>query len=288
MRSLLASLAAVVAIVLVPAAVASVWLGERVNDEQAYLDEIQPLADDPEVQAEVADAVSTRLVENALGARGTDEVAAQATAIVDKAVTKVMESDDFDTVWREVNKKAHTQVLKVLRSEDPSRGIVVLDLSPVMAKAASEMGPLGSVAENLDGPTISVNPGPTKVGAAQRGYQWLDGARIWLPVLTGLAVLIAVVVARRRGPILALLGLGSAITFGLAAPVVGFAGDRAMDGLRATDRELAEPIWDALSESLRHWFTVGLVIAVIVLVVGLVWSLVGVRIAQSRRTATAD
>ena len=63
-RAILSTFLIVIACVLAPLSATAVWASTQISDTEAYVKTVAPLADDPGVQKEVADAVTTAIVQN--------------------------------------------------------------------------------------------------------------------------------------------------------------------------------------------------------------------------------
>ena len=184
--------ALLLACVLAPLSVLSVWASTYVSDTDQYVATVAPLADDPEIQravaAEVTTAVLTAVDVEGVTADLLDTLASQdqvpprvATALPALAgpitsgvegfaqtqVERVLASEEFATLWAEVNRVAHTQVVRLLEG-DPDGAVtaqddtVTLNLAPIIERVKQELLDRGfSLADNIPsstGPSSSSSP----------------------------------------------------------------------------------------------------------------------------------
>jgi hypothetical protein len=139
----------VIATVLTPLTIVALFVKQQINDTGRYVQTVKPLASDPAVLAYVAEDVSQQLfervdikqyVEDALPKRA-DVLAGPLTSalqgFVRTAVERVLATDQFQSLWLEANRIAHTQMVNVLTGSDSgeitatANGAVTVDLSSV-------------------------------------------------------------------------------------------------------------------------------------------------------------
>ena len=161
LRSLCSALLIVIACVLAPLSVASVWLASIAGDTDRYVATVAPLAASVPVQdavaARAAAAVSERLDVNEL----LQQVAPADRPLVGKAISglsgpinsavadlvqtqakNVVSSQWFQTFWSEANRRLHANVVKALTGQGGGAvqltdDAVVLDLAPVIDQVLS-------------------------------------------------------------------------------------------------------------------------------------------------------
>ena len=101
-------------------------------------------------------------------------------------------------------------------------------------------------------PGLVFTPDHRQLRAAQEGYQLLEGAQFWLPVIVVALVLISLLVARQRLRALAILAGASVVSVALLWPVLGGIRTGALDSVPAADRPLGEAVWDGVTASLER------------------------------------
>lgn len=237
MRALLAGILVALLVVLAPASVVAHWAHRQVTDTDAYVHTVAPLAQDPAVQDVVVDRVTaelvTRLTDGTLGSTATEQrtlatlgislgkrsLRAALTPYVHRQVSSFVRSDSFPRLWEGANRAAHGQLVALLTGRE-ANGLrvegdtVTLDLGVVVAAMKTRL-----VAQGIDAasriPAVSVRLTllrSDQLPALQRGVRILDRLNLWLPVLAALALLGALLLARRRLRVLAWAGLAVAAT----------------------------------------------------------------------------
>jgi hypothetical protein len=286
--------------VLVPLAAVAVWLRSELLDTDNYVETVAPLARNEDI----VDALSVRITNTLFDNLDVESLVADALPsqvqfiagpvtselrdFTEDAARRFFESEEFQTLWDEVNRRAHAQVDKaltgggdVISTED---GHVVLDLSPIIVRVRSELGsrgigifddiPIGDLAvqfELFDAENLET---------AQAGVRLLDNLRWILPILVIVLAALGVFLAGDRRKAILRWGIGVVI----ATLVLGFAlsmgRDLYLDALPAsTSRPAAGAAFDIvfrfLRTSNRVLFAVGLIVAI------------GAYLAGSSRIATA-
>lgn len=237
LRSFFAVLLILVAAVLTPLSVLSSWASGVAGDTDRYVDMMEPLASDPDVQAavtaRVTDAVMTHLNVDALLA----DVAPADRPVVDKALQKLggplttgvsnfvhgtverfVTSDGFERVWSNLNRQAHASVVKALTGEGGGAvklagDTVTLDLAPVIDRVKQRLVDRGlTVAEKI--PEIHTDftlLTSDSVGKAEKGFRALELLGFWLPVFTVVVAAGGVLLAVRRRRALVTAALAMAV-----------------------------------------------------------------------------
>src|SRR4051812_36244042 len=123
---------------LAPLAVVATWVHDEISDTDRYVETVTPLASDPAVQDAVivraTHAIYTRLDVEAGTQQAVDALAAQGLpprvvaslsslstplangvrGFIEKAVTRLVRSKEFQQAWVVANREAHTQMVAVL------------------------------------------------------------------------------------------------------------------------------------------------------------------------------
>ena len=240
--SVVSGILVVLAVVLAPLSVTSVWANRVISDTDQYVKTVEPLVHDPAVQAVLTDEVTTAVLDNidvegvtkeALTALAKQRgVSADVSAVipglqaalvngvngfVHDQVAKFIASDQFAQVWDQVNRAAHAQMVRLLSGEQggavTAQGdTVTLNLGPIIAQVKAALVNQGfSLADKI--PTVNktfVLVQSSSVTHAQGAYKLLEKLGVWLPIIA-LALLIGgVALARDRRRALLLGGLGLA------------------------------------------------------------------------------
>lgn len=276
MRFTSALLLVLVATVVAPFAIATTWLTARIDDRQAYVDTVAPLADDPDVRRVLANASAVA----AVGALQEHVPVGLPAAVGDWARTaarQVVESPEFPTFWRQANEDLHRDALAIL--EDPATsppGYLTVDAGPLVAQVLlvlEERGiPVGMLPEiPLMVPVVE----RAKVAEAGPAYRAADRVARWIPVAwAGLVVLAVLVAAGWRGRVriagLAVLGVAVAAGVVLAAaePVADLVADRADVAQQDLVRIMLDAVLASLSPNARG-FLVALPLGLVLLLASL-------------------
>ncbi len=264
-----------VAMLLTPFTILAIFVKGQINDTGRYVSTVGPLAENPALQAYVADDVSNQLfervdikkyVEDALPKRA-DVLAGPLTSalqgFVRQAVERILRTQQFDQLWEEANRVAHSQLVNILSGNEDgtiaanANGAVTVNLSSVTKLVQEQLASTGiDLFSNI--PIANVG-GKITIFRSQDLYK----ARTALKVLDTLAFILpfviiacfagAVFLSRNRR-----LGfVGCAVAFALGAAILGlvlFVGRGAYLNA-ATGRDLpydaAAAVYDTLLRSLH-------------------------------------
>src|SRR3954447_22799441 len=125
-RRIVAVVLIVVGVLLVPLSMSAIWVRRTLLDTDQYVATIGPLAGNSDIQHGLADRVTTALfadgrvekkIADALPPRA-DVLAAPISGglegVANQAALRLFQSDRFETVWENVNRRAHTALGKVV------------------------------------------------------------------------------------------------------------------------------------------------------------------------------
>jgi hypothetical protein len=243
-RSFLSAVLIIIACVLAPVSVLSVWASTVVSQTDRYVETVAPIAEDPGVQAAIADEVTAAVMENLDVADVTTQAlqvlseqenmpprVAAALPSLAGPLTRGIEdftrtqtgnfvaSDQFQTVWEEVNRIAHAQLVDLLEG-DTSGAItaqdnqITLNLAPVIEEVSARLVDQGfELAANI--PTVDrtfVLAESESIGQAQRFYGALNTLGVWLPIVALALLAIGVLLAADRRRALLRGSLGVAVS----------------------------------------------------------------------------
>lgn len=261
LRHLVFAVVALLACVVLPVAVVSLWTDSVVTDTDAYVETVGPLADDPVVQ----EFVQRRLV-----VETRTRLPQAPPRLVDRAATRVVEGPEFRPAWEQANRAAHQQMVAVLGADPDSRvaddGTVTLQIGPLVVAVVKAVDPTGrvdtSTVPDIE-TTVRLVPADD-LETARTYYRIVDEGGFWLPVLWAVLVAVSLLVAVRRLRALAWLGLGSAMTMSglLLATWVGRS--RVAEQAPSGQSDLVGAMYDVLVSGLRElsWFLFGIALAV--------------------------
>jgi hypothetical protein len=309
----------VVACVLAPLSVASVWSSSQLSDTDQYVETVAPLADDPAVQDALANEVTVAIFENLdvegfttealetlaeqpnVPPRVADLLPTLAVPITDGVesftrdqVDTFFASPQFAELWAEANTIAHEQVVKLLEGNQggavsAQNNQITLNIGPIVAAVQQRLVDRGfELAANI--PEVDrtfVLAESDAITQAQGFYGTLNTLGLWLPIITLMLFVIGVVLARdrRRALVKGSLGIAAAmVVLGVALTLtrMWYVETTPADILSA---EAAGGVFDTLVRFLRTSLRA---LAVAALVVALVAFLAGPSRAAVKTRATFE
>ncbi len=280
---------AVLAAILLPAAIITVWTRNTVLDTDEYVSTVAPLAQDEDVQEvvtfrvteAVAEAADFRTIaEEALPPEAqvlAGPIEAGAESFISEVVGVVVASDQFAQLWEDANRAAHGNIVPLLegRGNDvvaTEEGRVVLKLSEVAVQAVGLVDErLGTgladqiPEEALDAELVLVDS--DELADVQGLVRLIDNLS-WISVVLVLVLLVGTVLFaedRRLGT--RRLGLAIALPALLCLLGYAWARDQYLSGLPADvhSPDAAAAIFDILTRFLFRSLRTMLVIGVVVL-----------------------
>lgn len=294
-RWLLAACLVVLVGLLTPVAVLARYARSEVLDTDRFAATVGPLAGVPEVQAAVASAVTDRIVDrldveglvaealDALVGQGAPEalvavvgpLADQVRSYVHDQVLAVVESERFATLWEQVSRAAHGQVVGLLTGEGSGAlaiedGTLTLDLAPVVVEVRERLVDRGfALAGRIPDTTADLTVlASVDLTAAERGVRLLDRAGAALPWVVVLVGALAVVAApdRRRGlaAVAVAAGAGLVLVGGALAVARRWYVEHGQPGYLDRDAALAiaQQVLAPLRTTLRAAFVLAAVVAI--------------------------
>lgn len=316
-RQVFAVVCVVLFAILLPVTVTATWAHRTVLNTSAYVKTVTPIAADPAVTAalsrQITDQLYTALDPQQIIASSLPEKAAflagpianGARDNVQQAVDKVLQSDQFQTLWVQANKFAHQQLVTVLRNDSKvlqtTNGQVVLNLVPLLNEALKNASGFvsGVVGRTVTLPTITGNelpsaacqkiataldrPVPATCGqvalfpaknltTAQRAVKAFDWAVLTLLILMPVLFVAALLVSHRRRRTLLQLTIGGMLGLVVVRRVLMWEQNQLLDVGRPENREARSAIVHGLLNgffNLTWWILIaGLVVVAVALVTG--------------------
>ncbi|MFF7165879.1 hypothetical protein ACFZBP_31670 [Streptomyces sp. NPDC008086] len=242
LRSTASALLIVLACVLVPVTVITVWVHDIALDTDRYVTTMKPLATDRAIEDAVrhrlVDAVDVRVdgeqittdISNWLKSQGLPPRAADAVkalapqvneavhAAADRVAKRFVESDRFEKLWVTANRTAHTAVVHALTGKGRGaigveEGTVTLDVGTAVEQVKKELVDAGvQPASHI--PAVEkqvVLFQSDQLDQFQDAAHALDLAGYWMPVITVLLGAAGILLAHRRRRALAKAALGAAV-----------------------------------------------------------------------------
>jgi hypothetical protein len=269
--------------VLMFTSVLAVWMRALVLNTDSYVKAVGPIIENPAVRDEVArDVVDalyervdvTNLLRDSLPKRARVIAPTLAQGIHDTAIqlaASALATDAVRKVWKQANRVAHEQVVRVLKGEGnlvtTDKGEVAVDLRPIVTEVRKALDDHGvQIFDQVPVSAIDrrfVLFRSDDLARAQQATKLLDALGTWLPVATLLTGLGAIASSHHRRRTIGHLCVVIAAT--MVVLMVGIAVGRAfyLDhvGLSVSRAAAAAP-FDGLVRSLRMWVRIIFVVAV--------------------------
>jgi hypothetical protein len=304
-RRILVAFLVVLGCVLTPVSIVAVWIHATLLDTDQWVDTVGPLIDSPNVQDAVAARLTTAVINGAdLEDRVEDVLPTRAQVLAPAIVEgarqavgavslRIVQSDQFETLWDQANRRAHKQVVAVLQGKgtdtiQTENGQIVLDLAPLISEVRERLNDRGiSLFNDLDIKRVDrqiVIFSSEDLRRAQSVVDVLDTLAWWLPIVTVIAFAAAIALSGNRRRTLLRGSLGVALAVGLVLTAFNLGRTAYLDALpERVNRGAAEDLYDQLltflRTSLRTAFVFALVVALAAWLSGP--SRVAVRIRQS-------
>ncbi|MGW4752794.1 hypothetical protein [Streptomyces chartreusis] len=297
LRSTASAVLIVLACILVPVTVITVWVHDIALDTDRYVKTMKPLATDRDIEDAVrhrlVDAVDVRvngkqvtadisdwLKSQGLPPRAADAVKALApqvdeavNAAADRVAKRFVESDRFEKLWVTANRTAHSAVVHALTGKGRGaigveEGTVTLDVGTAVEQVKKDLVNAGiqpaSKIPAVEKQVVLFKS--DKLDQFQDAAHALDLAGYWMPVITVLLGAVGVLLARRRRRALAKAALGAAFGCLVVAIALVIARHYYLDHLPPT--VLSEPaaasVFDTLLRFLKVTLRTVIVLGVVV------------------------
>ena len=295
----------VLACLVLPLALASMWVSAVLTDTDHYVGTVGPLADSAVVKSEVEQRLETRVMSSLdvqqliklLSSRvRTDHLNAWLTAhqdqlgdgvrnavkeAVHRAVVGVVESDQFRPAWEAANRDAHQQLIAALEGDADTtdadgRMTIRLDtlLNAVFGVLVEEgLLPAGSVPHiEASFPVLDAH----QLSRARRVYGLVRSFGFALPIAFVVLAAAATAGAPVRRRAVGGLAVGALLAAGVLAAVLVIGRSQVVGALGPDGEQLGGAIWDVVTRSLVVTTVVTAAIGVVVLLVaGLAGRLAG-------------
>lgn len=177
-RRIAAALLVAVTAIVFTVAVVGVWARRNTLNTDKWVETVGPIGADPAVQQALGNWMTTELAgvidaeaffESVLPERGQALAAPLTSALrgfVEDQVDAFLASDEFERLWVEINRRAHTRVVDVLEGDTGNLqiedGEVVMNLVPVLNGVLAQMGEVSPeiFGRTVDIPTVTVDDIP--------------------------------------------------------------------------------------------------------------------------------
>ena len=292
---------------LVALAVIAIFVRVTVLNTDRYVDAMAPIAASPAVQQAVADKLDTAitsrvdfdgLLREALPERADPLAPALAGGLqqaIRSRLDQFVASDNFQTLWDEANRRAHSRVVELISTGRSKRlalqgDTVYLDLGAAVDRVRQGLQERGldrlaaAIPPSVDGRvTLLQSDGLVK---ARRAVNVLEGLTIVLPILALLCLAGHVWLSRPRRRGLLRVGLGLLLTSFLLLALLGIGKSAYLDAINADTlpRQAAADIFDSLIALLRTAVRIVAVAAILLAIIAVLIGRAGDITRRSRQT----
>lgn len=310
-RSIAALLALILGLVLLPLGTVTYWGHRTVTDTERYLETMQPLAYDEDVQASVSTFITDKIEEqvdpealvNQVFAGLIDDypslkalvpiISGAVDSLIGQVVDRLVRSDQFKELWNLANTAAQKSLMAILEGRDDGPvslqgDEVVLDIGVLIDQVKQGLVDRGfSAAANISvaeaDRQIVLLEAP-QLAQIRTIYSFTSPVAAGLIYVAILLLVLAVVLARRRPRMVAWAGGGAAVGGALLVVGLGVGQGAFVNTLEGTPfAKASQTFYDQLLKFLYNGSYALIVLGIIVMAVGLY--LCGARWAIELRAA---
>jgi hypothetical protein len=284
-RRILCGLLVVLVCILAPLSLLAVWTHNTLLNTDQYVDTVGPLAKDPDIQQALADRVVLALEQNVDISKKVQDALPQRAAFVAPFVAKgidqfahnatltIVQSDKFQSLWDNLNRRAHGKVVALLTGNEGGRvttknGEVAIQLGPVVDKVQGALSKIGvDIFSSSSGtpPRQLVLFKSDELTKIQGGVDLLDTLAYWLPIVMLVMLIVAIVISPNRRRTVLRAAIGIAIGMALLLVIFNVARSFYLDaGFK--NRDAAGAAYDQVLSFLRLSARSALAVAVVVAV----------------------
>jgi len=287
-RRIVAATLLVIGVILVPLSMSAIWVRATLLDTDQYVATIGPLAGNSDIQHGVADRVTTALFADGKVEKQVADVLPKRADILAAPITgglqtfaktatlTLVQSDRFQTLWENVNRRAHTAVVAVLTG-DTSRvstkdGTVSVNIEEIVNNVKKRLDARGiSLFNSVELPQKyqTVVLFQSKELESVQGLVDLLQTVAWvLPFIALLCFAGAIALSSNRRRTVMRLGIWVAVVVALQLALLSVGRNFYLDAITnaGARRGSAGAVWDQLTSFLRQSGTtlvvLGLVIAI--------------------------
>lgn len=266
--------------VLLTVAVPVLWVQQHLVNQTGYVQLAQQAASNPELQSAMATALSTQV-----GRLSPD---ADAT-VVGRIAHMYTASSSFPAQFGQANALAHRWLFTdTVGSTVDDQGRWVIDFAPMLSDVAfgQTLRDYGiTVPTSVPLPVTDAAPAGLRPGVLRevgRWGPWLSWGLVAIVVVSALLTLLA---ARRRGKVLAALGVSAVLVGAAGWAAIEFARrplQGALDNTSGTVRMIADALVATTQNSMHQWLNVTLTVGGGLVVVGVLVSLMAGLVATKQ------
>mgnify|MGYP006269462051 CR=1 FL=1 len=305
-RSVIAVIVLILAIVSTPVAAIGSWGQRTLVDSEAYIATVGPLIHDPAVQDSIANAITdavtaqldtqttvTSFIDKLLPNSGIAKslagpISAGVNNLVGDLVHKFVASPQFADAWIALNKTAQKGIVNILEGKDGgpiqlNGDNVVLDISSTMSGMQEYLVSKGvplvgmiTLPETSAQVVLLKAPGLAQIQAI---YQLANPFLAWLPLIVGALFAIGIAVARRRAAWVIVAG-ACTIGWGFALIAAVNAGQTAF--VNQLEGTVFGPASEVFYTTLLKYLVAGLQALIALGIVAVVFGFLGSRTRAAR------
>jgi hypothetical protein len=288
-RRIIAGLLLVIGCVLVPVSLSAVWVRNTLLDADNYVETVGPLAESSNIQHGLADRITTALfADGKVQAKIADVLPPKAEVLaaplsggletfVNSAALKLIQSDRFQTLWDNVNRKAHAAVVDVLTGGgsrvSTKDGTVEINVEQIFTNVKQRLDDRGiSLFDSVQLPekyqTVVLFQSET-LEQVQGGVDLLQTLAWVLPVVLLICFAGAIALSSNRRRTIFRGGIGVALAVGIQLALLSAGRNFYLDAITKSGlrRGSAGDVWDQVTSFLRASGTTVIVLALVIALV---------------------
>ncbi len=280
-RRIVVSVLVVLVCILAPISVLGVWVRNTILNTDQYVDTMAPLVDNPDIQQGIANRVGTAIGESDTIETKVKDVLpdrAQRLAPVimggvqqaaSAAALKIVQSDEFEKLWRGMNERAHTRVIALLQGKgtdtvSTKNGEITVSTEPIIDKVKSRISFLQNVdTSSLDTEVVLFKSEDLRT--AQGAVDLLNDLANYLPFITLALLAVAIALSGNRRRTVFRTALGIAFGMALLLVILNVARNIYLDALpTSVNPDSATAVYEQVLSFLRLSLRTALVVAILV------------------------
>ena len=280
-RRIVVSVLVVLVCILAPISVLGVWVRNTILNTDQYVDTMAPLVDNPDIQQGIANRVGTAIGESDTIETKVKDVLpdrAQRLAPVimggvqqaaSAAALKIVQSDEFEKLWRGMNERAHTRVIALLQGKgtdtvSTKNGEITVSTGPIIDKVKSKISFLQNVdTSSLDTEVVLFKSEDLRT--AQGAVDLLNSVANYLPFITLALLAVAIALSGNRRRTVFRTALGVAFGMALLLVVLNVARNIYLEALpTSVNPDSATAVYEQVLSFLRLSLRTALVVAILV------------------------
>ncbi len=321
-RTIIAWVLVVLASLLIPISVISVWAIRTVTDTNQYVETMAPLATNPVIVDHLAqkatdELFSTHYVQNKItrllpkaAKPVVPPLTAQVKSYTNQLALKVFQSPKFAQLWNGLNRHTHTAVINILTGKQTplqkklaKAGAVAVNLSPALGNLIDEadahgvtlFDPLRAIVTKGNGLNLTI-VSKQQVQQYSGIFNLIVKLKWATPIIALVLALIGILVGVDHRKIVLRMAVGVSLMSLLILAVLSLARNRFLGVATKNnfDAQVAAAIWDTLlrflKADLRWMVLVAVLVAIAMWLIGparyAVW--VRIHVAQAARWVAAQ